>query len=107
MIPFVLAIILAWDPSVTPPPVSGYRLKYGTQPGVSTVVQGAGTSSRTEVIGLAPGTYYFAAFAYNDAGESTSSNEVQYVQAEPVPTPTPIPTPTPALLPARHQPDQP
>ena len=96
MIPFVLAIILAWDPSVTPPPVSGYRLKYGTQPGIYTVVQDAGTATQTEVTGLAPGTYYFAAFAYNDTGESTASNEVQYVQAEPVPTPTPAPSPTPA-----------
>ena len=96
MIPFVLAIILSWDPSVTPPPVSGYWLKYGTQSALYTVVKDAGTATQTEVTGLAPGTYYFAAFAYNDAGESTASNEVQYVQAEPVPTPTPAPSPTPA-----------
>jgi Divergent InlB B-repeat domain len=94
MISLVLAIILAWDSSATPPPVSGYRLKYGTQPRIYTVVQDAGTATQAEVTGLAPGAYYFATFAYNDAGESIASNEVQYVQAEPVPTPTPTPTPS-------------
>jgi Divergent InlB B-repeat domain len=99
MIPFLLAVILAWDPSVTPPDVDGYRLKCGTQPGVYTVVQDVGMATQAEVNGLAPGTYYFAAFAYNAAGESASSNEVQYVQAAPVPTPSPAPTPTPTPLP--------
>ena len=86
---FFLAVILAWDPSVTPPPVTGYRLKYGTEPGVYTVVPYDGTETRAEVKGLAPGTYYFAAFAYNKAGESVASNEVEYVQPGPTPTPTP------------------
>ncbi len=89
MISFFLAITLAWDPSLTPPPVNGYRLKYGTQPGIYTVVQDVGTAIQAEITGLAPGTYYFAAFAYNAAGESVASNEVQYVQASPSPTPTP------------------
>jgi hypothetical protein len=99
MIPFVLAIILAWDPSVTPPSVNGYRLKYGTQPRIYTVVQDAGTATQAEVTGLAPGTYYFAAFAYNDAGEGTASNEVHMFK--------PSRYQLPRLLPARHRPDQP
>jgi hypothetical protein len=57
-------------------------------------------ATQAEVNGLAPGTYYFAAFAYNAAGESLASNEVQYVQAAPVPTPSPTATPTPTPSPA-------
>ena len=86
MIASLLAVILAWDPSVTPPAVNGYRLKSGTEPGVYNVVQYDGTDTWVELKGLAPATYYFAAFAYNAAGESVASNEVQYVQASPTPT---------------------
>ena len=99
MISFLLAVTLAWDPSVTPPDVHGYRLKYGTQPGLYTDDRDVGMATKAEVTGLAPGTYYFAAFAYNAAGESVASNEVQYVQPAPVSTPSPSPAPTSTPIP--------
>jgi hypothetical protein len=94
MINLLIAVILGWDPS--PTPNVNYRLKYGTKPGIYTVVQDAGTAKQIEVKGLSPGTYYFAGFSYNGTIESSMSNEVQYVQASPSPTPTPTPTPKPS-----------
>lgn len=93
----LFAVILAWNAS--PTPNVSYRLKYGTQPQQYTVVQDAGTQLTATVNSLSPGTYYFAAFAYNVDGESGASNEVVYVQAAPTPTPTPTPVPTPTPTP--------
>jgi len=67
---------------VAPPePISGYRVYYGTKPGVYDQQPGGGMYSRKvnyTVVGLTTGyTYYFAVTAIDRAGmESAYSNEV-------------------------------
>jgi hypothetical protein len=83
-----LAVILAWDPSLTPG--VKYRLYYGPNSGQQTIFVDVGNSTRAEVKGedLPPGIpIYFVARAYIGVDESGPSNEVVYVQ--PLPTPTP------------------
>jgi chitodextrinase len=71
---------LAWD-AVTDPNLSGYRVYYGTAPGVYIQAAGQGLNvgkvTTHTVTGLGSGTYYFAVTAF-DAGnnESVYSNEV-------------------------------
>src|SRR4029453_14850845 len=71
---------LAWDPSPDPN-VTGYRLVYGTQPGVYTEQVDVGN-----VVSYRPSgfdwtiTRYFAVLAYISSGLTSSlSNEVQWV----------------------------
>ena len=71
--------ILSWD--APPGTVTGYRVYYGTAPGVYLQPKGSGIPTGnvlgwTISTGLNPGTlYYFAVTAYNDDGESAYSNE--------------------------------
>ena len=73
--------ILSWDP-VTAPILAGYRVYYGTVPGmyVQTAGEGlnAGNVTGFTVSGLNKGVrYYFAVTAYDAAGLETGySNEV-------------------------------
>lgn len=73
------AAALIW---VAPPePISGYRVYYGTKPGVYDQPSGSGMYSRKvnyTVVGLTTGyTYYFAVTAIDRAGiESAYSNKV-------------------------------
>jgi hypothetical protein len=73
-------VTVAWDPSVTQG-VSGYKVYYGTQSKVYTLVANAGSQVSVVVPSLQEGlTYYFAAKSYDSAGrESAYSNEVPYV----------------------------
>ena len=97
MIPLFLAIILAWDPSVTPPPVSGYRLKYGTKPAVYTVVQDAGTATQTEVTGLAPGTRTTSRPSCRTMrAKAQHQTRCSMFKPSRYHSPTPAPSPTPA-----------
>lgn len=69
-------VSLAWDASASSG-VAGYRVYYGTAPGVYTGTVDAGPALSVTVAGLANGaTYYFAAKAYNANTESEYSNEV-------------------------------
>ena len=72
---------LAWD-AVTHPNLSGYRIYYGTAPGIYLQPVGSGVSvgniTSFTVTGLTSGTrYYFAVTAFDTANnESAFSNEV-------------------------------
>ncbi|NOV03947.1 polysaccharide lyase family 8 super-sandwich domain-containing protein [Paenibacillus planticolens] len=71
---------------------AGYRVKYGTSPGVYTQtveVRDVSFTNQFAVTGLKTGkTYYFAVTAYNAAGGSGTSNELS---AAPVPIVTLLP----------------
>jgi hypothetical protein len=71
-------VTLYWDASVS---ATGYKLHYGQVSGVYTIDLDTGPSTSASVNGsLQPGTtYFFAATAYNGAGESGYSNEVSYL----------------------------
>jgi hypothetical protein len=76
------AACLSWTASPTPEAV-GYRIYFGTAPGIYRQDWGAGVDAgRTEhfaITGLASGTrYYFAVTAYDRfSNQSGSSNEVE------------------------------
>jgi hypothetical protein len=92
------SVTLRWDASATPN-IDGYRVKWGFN-------QGGPYNHPVEAGQLLTVTIdepwptgmpvYFTAYAFNAAGESLPSNEVEFI----VPMPTPIPTPTPAPTPA-------
>lgn len=75
--------VLIWD-AVTDPDLAGYRIYYGTAPGMYLQAAGSGVDvgnvTTTPVMGLSSGTtYYFAATAYSTSSppnESIFSNEV-------------------------------
>jgi len=75
------AAVLSWDP-VPVSDVGGYRVYYGTAPGMYVQAfghgQNMGNVTNHTVTGLKSGTrYYFAVTAFNVAGlESSFSNEV-------------------------------
>jgi hypothetical protein len=69
------AATASWDPNPEPD-VAGYRLSYGTQPGVHTVVINVGKVTSYQ-FNPSPGRYYVVVQAYNTAGElSEKSAEV-------------------------------
>jgi fibronectin type 3 domain-containing protein len=90
-------VTLAWNANPEPN-VAGYRLYYGTASHAYTQVVAAGNSTTASVPNLVAGTvYYFAATAYNTAGnESLFSSEVAYAPPSQTPAPSPTPGPTPA-----------
>jgi hypothetical protein len=76
----VNTVTLAWD-AVTASGLSGYRVYYGTAPGVYSQALGSGIAvgnvTTYVVAGLAFGTrYYFAVTAFGATEESSYSNEV-------------------------------
>lgn len=68
---------LSWDANPESD-LAGYRLRYGSSPGVYTQVQEAGTATSSEIWSLDPNTtYYFVVHAFDLAGnESPASNSV-------------------------------
>ncbi len=69
-------VTLAWDAN-TETDLAGYKIYYGTAPGVYGAPITIGVQTTYTITGLAPGTYYFAVTAYNTSGlESGFSNEV-------------------------------
>jgi hypothetical protein len=69
-------VTLAWDASQR---ATSYRLYYGVASGRYQTVMDAGAALTVRVEGLTEGTtYYFAATALNQSGESGYSNEVSY-----------------------------
>ena len=74
---------LKWDPpaNANQVTVDGYKIYYGTTSGDYTEVTNVGNTTRypVEALNLQPGTtYYLAVSAYNKAGESEKSSEIQY-----------------------------
>jgi hypothetical protein len=73
---FAADITIAWDANVESD-LAGYKIYYGTAPGVYGTSITIGTQTTYTLTGLPPGTYYIAVTAYNTAGlESGYSNEV-------------------------------
>ena len=69
-------VTLAWDPN-TEPDLAGYRIYYGSAPGVYGTTITIGMQTTYAVTNLSPGTWYFAITAFNTSGlESGYSNEV-------------------------------
>lgn len=59
------------------PGATGYKVKYGTAPGVYTTTVDAGNRMGVNLEGLASGTeYYMVVTAYNGKGESANSSEL-------------------------------
>jgi len=94
LIPFILAVIfiafaaapsghaaqvtLAWDANPEPS-VIGYRVYYGPSSHYYTAVIDVGRQSACTLANLVPGvTYFIAATAYSDTGESNFSGEIAY-----------------------------
>ncbi len=74
-------VTLAWDPS-TGPGLAGYKIYYGTASGRYTNSVDVGNVTTYVVTGLSPGTWYFAATAYDSTRKETvSSNEVSVLVA--------------------------
>ena len=71
------ALTLAWDPN-TEPDLAGYKVYYGTQPGIYGSVLDVGNVTQYTVTGLEPETrYYFSLTAYDTSrNESGFSAEV-------------------------------
>jgi fibronectin type 3 domain-containing protein len=73
---FCAEVSLAWDPSASPD-VSGYKVYVGQAPRTYSGPITIPNQTTYTVTGLAPGAYYFAVTATNDAGEESDfSNEV-------------------------------
>jgi len=67
--------IVSWDAS-SEPDLAGYKLYYGTASRSYGAPIDVGNQTTYTITGLGPGTYYFAATAYNTSGnESGFSNE--------------------------------
>jgi hypothetical protein len=72
---------ITWDAN-NEPDVYGYKLYYGTASGgpYSTVIDVGNVTTKDVVISpLAGARFYFALSAYNDAGESSLSDEVNII----------------------------
>ncbi len=89
-------VTLAWDPN-TEADLAGYRLHYGTASRNYTQIIDVGNATQRAINNLSAGqTYYFAATAYNAAGnESGYSDEVSHT----IPAPGNSP-PSPPLVPS-------
>ena len=77
------SVVLQWSPSDT---ATGYKIYYGTASGVyNETVRDVGNVLTHEIGPLGVGTYYFAATAYNQYGESELSDEVSATIVNPLP----------------------
>jgi Concanavalin A-like lectin/glucanases superfamily/Fibronectin type III domain len=73
---FSASVTLSWNPN-SESNLAGYRIYYGTSPGIHPTSVDAGNQTTFTVSGLGPGTYYFVVLAYNTSGlQSPFSNEV-------------------------------
>jgi len=75
---YAAEVTMAWNASTGDP--DGYRIYFGTSPGVYTGNVDVGNVTEYTLSGLeADTTYYFVVRAYNDSGESGNSNEVPWI----------------------------
>ncbi len=66
-------ISIAWDP-VTDPDLAGYKVYYGTAPGVYTHNEDVGNRTSTTLVGLDACTHYYIAIkAYDSSGAESAS----------------------------------
>ena len=90
----VQAATASWDPNGEPN-LAGYKLSYGTQPGVHTITIDVGNVTTYE-LNPAPGLYYVVVQAYTTSGElSDKSAEVMFM--------VPVPNRAPALVQPANQ----
>ena len=84
---FAASVTLAWNPN-SESNLAGYKVQYGTAPGVHPTTVDVGNQTTYVVGGLGPGTYYFVVLAYNTSGlQSPLSNEVSVTITAPSPPP--------------------
>src|SRR5262245_46662954 len=91
-------VTLAWDVNSSPA-IAGYRLYWGTAPGVYTGNADVGTNTSYVVTGLDSDTrYYFTVRSYSSGGTmSAPTKEVSGMPpaiAQPKPAPNPQPAPS-------------
>jgi hypothetical protein len=73
---FSATVTLTWNPNPESN-LAGYKVQYGTAPGLHPTTIDVGKQTTYVVGGLGPGTYYFVVLAYNTSGlQSPLSNEV-------------------------------
>ena len=79
--------VLAWDPNADSN-LAGYKLYYGTAPGVYDRIIDAGNRTNVTVTELVSGSvYFFVVTAYNNLGtEGDPSAEISYLAPPPPPT---------------------
>ena len=93
---FSASVTLAWNPN-SESNLAGYKIQYGTAPGVHPTTIDVGNQTTYTVSGLGPGTYYFVVLAYNTSGlQSPLSNEVSATITLPPSSPARLPL-TPSL----------
>ena len=78
-----VSVQLAWD-SVQDPNVTGYMIRYGTEPGIYPESQSAGNHTSATLTGLHRATRYYIVVVSVDAqgNQSRPSNEVQVLTAQ-------------------------
>ena len=85
---FAAQATLAWDQNPESD-IAGYKIHYGTVSGNYQYDVDVGNSTSCTISGLTEGTkYYFAATAYNAAGESELSQEISYTPSAAPNTPS-------------------
>jgi hypothetical protein len=73
-------ITLAWDAN-TEPDLAGYKIHYGNSSRNYSTIIDVKNVTEYKIEGLVPGTYYFAATAYDeDENESAYSIELEHTQ---------------------------
>jgi hypothetical protein len=84
-------LTVAWEKNPEPG-VAGYKIYYGTSSGEYDYSVDVGNQTICTISGIEPDrTYYFAATAYNEIGESNFSAEKSYsISSEPDPSTDPI-----------------
>src|SRR5690242_15650817 len=85
------AATASWDPN-SEPDVVGYKLSYGTQPGVHTVTIDVGNVTTYKFYPPAGKLYYVVVQAYNAAGDVSAKSAEAVID---IPLATPSPTPPP------------
>jgi hypothetical protein len=93
-------VTIAWDKNPEPN-ITGYKMHYGTTNGRYDYTVDVGDNTSCTISGIEPDqTYYFAATAYNEIGESDFSEEIVYrISSEPDPSTDPPVEPDPSTDP--------
>jgi chitodextrinase len=78
-----VSVGLAWD-GVQDPNVTGYKIRYGTEPGIHPEALSVGNRTSATLTGLQRATRYYIVVVSVDAqgNQSAPSNEVQVLTAQ-------------------------
>ena len=90
------AATASWDPNAEPD-VAGYKLSYGTQPGVHTVTIDVGKVTTYQFNPPGGQRYYVVVQAYNTGGEVSAKSAEVFID---IPLSSPSPAPPPVTAPA-------